>query len=363
MPHKVYFPTNFRFHEDQWSTHWKDDTTKKTATPCQPVNNILFLKTHKSGTSTLTNILNRYGDKRNLTVALPTKGYDFRWPRPFQISYVNTFGRTPNILNNHARYNKPSMNEIFPKDKTNYITMLREPSAQMESIFNYYGLLAQNFTNKRGNISPLENFLVNATFNMEHMKFHNTRYSNLIKNPALFDLGLDQKYHENVTAVQDYIRQLQQEFQLVLLMEYFDESLVLLKRRFCWEIEDILYFKLNERTNKDKQELTNQAREQIQKWNSGDALLYDVFNQTLWQMIEREGPDFAEDLALFTRKKEAVKKACLQEGNFLTQPFKGKTVQGYEIRSNISGNMKTTCSKMVMNELPYVDYFRKKLTN
>ena len=32
-----------------------------------------------------------------------------------------------------------------------------------------------------------------------------------------------------------------------MIMDYFDESLVLLKRLLCWEIDDILYVKLNER--------------------------------------------------------------------------------------------------------------------
>ena len=74
---------------------------------------------------------------------------------------------------------------------------------------------------------------------------------------------------------------LKQEFDLVMLMEYFDESLVLLKRRFCWKMEDILYFELNERMGIEKQDVTSQVREQIRKWNSADVLLYDAFNQML----------------------------------------------------------------------------------
>lgn len=33
---------------------------------CSPTNHVLFLKTHKTGSSTITNILNRYGDKKKL---------------------------------------------------------------------------------------------------------------------------------------------------------------------------------------------------------------------------------------------------------------------------------------------------------
>ena len=267
-------------------------------------------------------------------------------------------GGAPNILCNHARYNKAPMHWLFPKETTRYITMLREPTAQFESIFNYYPEFPGNFGKRKTDVSPLENFLQNTTFYMEKIKFHANL--NLIKNPALFDLGLDRKDHENFTAVRNYIRFLQQEFDLVMLMEYFDESLVLLKRRFCWKIKDILYFKLNERINKEKQNVTSQVREQIRRWNVGDVLLYDVFNQTLWEMIELEGPDFFKDLAFFRKEKEAMQKACLQEGNFLTNPFGRKKVQGYAVRPNISKELHTICDKMTMNEIPYMEYLQEK---
>ena len=94
--------------------------------PCKPVNNILFLKTHKTGSSTVTNILNRYGDTRDLMFALPISRslYSFFWPRPFQLRFTQAFGRAPNILCNHARYNKVPMNWLFPKTTTRYITIL-----------------------------------------------------------------------------------------------------------------------------------------------------------------------------------------------------------------------------------------------
>ena len=235
--------------------------------------------------------------------------------------------------------------------------MLREPSTHLESVFNYYSVIRRNFAKKGTNGTSLENFLQNATYYFDQMK---QKYLfTLLKNPALFDLGLDTKYHENLTVVENYIRFLKQEFDLVMLMEYFDESLVLLKRRFCWKMEDILYFKLNERLDKEKQKVTKLAKEQIRNWNSADVLLYQVFNQTLWRMIELEGPDFSKDLALFREEKEAMENKCLQEGNFLTHLWGRKTVQGYAVKLNISKDLQITCDKMIM--IPYLDYLRKKL--
>lgn len=335
---------------------------------CEPVRNILFLKTHKTGSSTITNILNRYGDKNDLIITLPVKSYLFHWPSSFRLSFVeSTYGRPPNILCNHARYNKVPMNWLFPKETSRYITILRDPVMQFESVFNFFHLW-YHFDGLQKARFKLEAFLNNSTLYFDQVKAKVGRYItlNLIKNPTLFDLGLDTDFYENLTAVRDYIRFVAQEFDIVMLMEYFDESLVLLKRRFCWKFEDILYFKLNERgeqfvRNKD---LSKKVREQIKKWNAGDVLLYDYFNKTLWRMIGDEGPEFYRDLSIFQQKLKAVKSACVQEYNVLTPLIPGKRifVHGYALRTNISKELYKTCYKMTLNEAPFMTYHRKKKT-
>lgn len=346
---------------------WENSGALKTIpngakTPCEPVNNILFLKTHKTGSSTVTNILNRYGDSRDLLFALPfgLKTYHFSWPRSFLLRYAIAFAKEPNILCNHARFNKAPMNFLFPKKTTRYITMLREPSQHFESIFNFFQL-GGRFRKLRKLASPLEHFIQNPGFYFDKVKANITGALTLLKNPALFDLGLDTRYHGNFTVLRNYIRFLQREFDLVLLMEHFDESLVLLKRRFCWKMEDILYFKLNERREKEKRDISKITEEKIRQWNSGDVLLYDVFNKTLWKMIEREGPEFFKDLTVFRKAREDIGKACLKEGDFLTRPYTGKLVKGYVVKPDVSKELNETCNKMIMNEIPFIEHHRDKL--
>ena len=43
---------------------------------CKPRHRVMFLKTHKTGSSTITNVLNRYADEHNLTIALPRPGFN-----------------------------------------------------------------------------------------------------------------------------------------------------------------------------------------------------------------------------------------------------------------------------------------------
>ena len=76
----------------------------------------------------------------------------------------------------------------------------------------------------------------------------------------------------------------------------------------------------------------------------------------------KEGPDFFDYLSIFKKEKEAMKNKCLQKGKFLTKLSVRKKVQGYKLKTNISKELNTTCTKMTMNELKYLSYLQRKLT-
>ena len=62
----------------------------KEPSQCIPERHVMFLKTHKTGSSTITNLLNRYADKFNLSVLLPNAlgYYSFDWPNKNPIAYL-----------------------------------------------------------------------------------------------------------------------------------------------------------------------------------------------------------------------------------------------------------------------------------
>lgn len=63
--------------------------------------------------------------------------------------------------------------------------------------------------------------------------------------------------------IKKHIDELAEKIDLVLIMEYFDESLVLLKRELCWDLDDVVYFKLNKRSQEYKQQNIT-AEQQVQ---------------------------------------------------------------------------------------------------
>ena len=59
------------------------------------------------------------------------------------------------------------------------------------------------------------------------------------KNQQLWDLGTTDIEMEDAGTVQAKISRFDSEFDLVLIAEYFDESLVLLAEILCWDLSDV----------------------------------------------------------------------------------------------------------------------------
>lgn len=339
-------------------------SSRRSYKSCSPIDKILFLKTHKTGGSTITNILNRYGDSNNLTFVLPKQKqlFTFMWPARFRLSYTAPwyhFGA--NIMCNHARFNKRPMNHLFPKKQSRYITILRDPAAQYESVFNFMHLA--NSLGFKDEDDPLGTFLkFPPPFQEIRPLMKKTLALHLVRNPMLFDLGLDFRYFQNVTAVERYLDFIEQEFDLVMILEHFDESLLLLKRLLCWKMKDILYFKLNERQDKQKRKfMSSEVKEDIKSWNKADFMLYQHFNRTFWRKVRAEGPSFQRELKRFRRQNRALTRACLQQGDFLDEAYTGVYVKGFSLKKNVPEKKKLLCESMMKNEISYVTYFRARM--
>ena len=114
---------------------------------------------------------------------------------------------------------------------------------------------------------------------MKHPAMLPMGLENIVRNSMMFDLGFKSKYFENRNAVMQYVKYIEEEYDLVLINEYYDESLILLKNLLCWDFDDILYLK--QRVCKTKSSLNYENKANILSWNHADLLLYHYFNKTL----------------------------------------------------------------------------------
>ncbi|XP_057313442.1 galactosylceramide sulfotransferase-like [Hydractinia symbiolongicarpus] len=331
---------------------------------CNARQHVVFLKTHKTGGSTITNILNRYGEARDFNFILPRIGENrLDWPWFFQKdSFYPLNGSEPNILCNHARYSKETMKAVMPND-TIFVTILRHPITQFESSFSYMTL--DKILGMENSTNPIEEFfkdpesvLVNYVLTQD-LRINSDRLK-LIRNGMFYDLGLESKDFENRAKISEAIRQIDSEFDLVMITEYFDESLVLLKRILCWELDDLVYFRLKQRTNGWIRNLSSPLKRKITHWSSADMALYEHFNRTFWKVIEKMGSDFWEEVKILKAKTKIMKSLCLRNDNTASaELLQTAETKQFKLRSDIPRTAREMCKRMTWDEIKYLKHLRE----
>ena len=297
----------------QQKTAGTDRLPAHDASSCQPISHIYYLKTHKTGSSTIGTMLLKYGIIRNRTIVLDPDLARRHWPAPLELNEVSSLVNkdSAKIFASHIRFNKGAMNTIFPKPKAKYITILRHPESQFKSAWLYY-----NFTKLTG-VSSAEgslNTFLRSPGALEEIRrrlSQTNRYAryNHISNSNLFDMGLEQENLQNMALVKRYVGKMEEEFDLVMITDYFDESLILLKRLLCWKFEDIVYVKL--RVSEKKLEFQEEVKKNILTWNHADATLFHHFNKTFWRKVRQEGPSFYDDLMAFRKINQDFQAMCV----------------------------------------------------
>ena len=246
-----------------------------------------------------------------------------------------------------------------------FITILRSPVSQFQSTFSYMDF-AQLLGIKASN-NPLVTFFEDPTNTLAKISDLSQAgsvfpYFNLLKNGQSFDLGLKREEHFIDEKIKDAIREIDRSFNLVLLMEYFDESLVLLARKLCWDVRDVVYFKLNQRRSSDANtNLSDELVQKIRQWNKADAMLYDYFNRTFWTKVEKLGDAFWTDVHQLRYYNKVLEEACLLPGEHYAKAYakQSKQIRGYALKEHLHPKLKLLCGKMITNEIDYMEYLRK----
>ncbi|MCJ8747043.1 hypothetical protein PDJAM_G00149040 [Pangasius djambal] len=330
---------------------------------CTPKVDIMFMKTHKTASSTILNMLFRFGEKHHLKFAFPSSRNDFFYPSFFYRSQVKDYGPGMcfNIMCNHMRFNEAEVAKVLPVDTT-YITILRDPAELFESSFHYFGRLVP-FTWKISGDDKMEEFLNDPELYYDPEGFNSFYLRNLL----FFDFGQDNNLPLDDPRVEEGIRAISRRFHLVMLVEHFEESLILLKDTLCWDMDDLLFFKLNARKGSTVSKLTPELRAKALQWNSIDWKLYQHFNATFWRKVEAYGRErMAKDVAELRRRNAEMATICIEGGHAVDagsihetsmqpwQPIGEKSIMGYNLKKNVDKAHQKLCRKMLTPELQYL---------
>lgn len=257
------------------------------------------------------------------------------------------------------RLNVGPLKQLMPPNAA-YITIMREPVGTFESIFSSYASTVPAFILAKkaaGNGSALLTFLESPESFWDSTEPGN----GLGNNPVSFDLGLDTQkwnfsYHADVTL-------LKETFQLVMIAEHFDESLVLLADLLNLGLEDLAYVRLNTRSAKDITQLDGITKAKIRAWNSQDALLYDVFLELFWEKVAQYGLErMTRNVALLRASTKRIRQKCVarkevppEELDDSIRPWQtdSATILGYQIQNKMSKQEQRFCMRLVLPEHQY----------
>ncbi|XP_034471398.1 galactose-3-O-sulfotransferase 4 isoform X3 [Hippoglossus hippoglossus] len=365
---------------------------------CQPHTHIMFLKTHKTASSTVLNMLYRFGEERNLRFALPM-GYQLGYPLPFNAHRVKGY-RGPgamefHIMGNHMRFHKLEVEKVMPED-TFYFSIIRDPVSLAESSFAYYKEVAPAFRKAKGL----------GDFADDPKKYYDPRLRNnhYARNLLWFDFGMDHNANFSMALAQRGEAMIRRAFKLILVSEYFDHSMILLRHALCWPLDAVVSFSLNARQQKPSGigvmsgswvgkavagvgvrgghsqakmppnlPLTEEQRERLRQWNALDWYLYKAVNQTFWEEIQRFGlTEMEQEVALLRTRREELARVCLRDGgkpveayrirDKTIRPFQSGLVKilGYELHPGLDNTTRTACLRMIRPEIQYKDVLDAK---
>ncbi|NXL22480.1 G3ST2 sulfotransferase, partial [Setophaga kirtlandii] len=333
--------------------------------PCHAKTNVMFLKTHKTASSTVLNVMFRFAERHNLTVALPANELlHLGYPSTFMARFVEgfeTIGQNYNIMCNHLRFNPLEVKKVMPAN-TFYFSILRNPISLLESSYIYYKDSVPAFRGSK----DVNEFLEAPTKYYQPADYWKNIYA---RNIMWFDFGYNNNAKDDTNYTQAVLKEIEHNFHLILIADYFDESMILLKHTLCWHLDDVIYFKLNSRSQDTVQTLTPESEEQIKAWCSLDWKLYLHFNQSFWRRIEETiGLEMLEKEVnhLRTRQKELME-TCLSEQEAVREdhirnkaflPFQSgaANILGYNLKQDLDNTTLRTCQKMVIPELQYMSY-------
>ncbi|KAK2916918.1 hypothetical protein QQF64_025616 [Cirrhinus molitorella] len=325
---------------------------------------VVFLKTHRTGSSTVQNILFRFGERESATFAFPSRTYQFNYPDRFRAAFVDELPEGLSqfdLLCSHMRLDLREVRKVMPQNAV-FITLLRDPVKTFESVFGYYTSTVPAFFGayraaaSKGK-SALAVFLDSPETFWDPMEPGN----GLAKNPMSFDMGLNnQKW--NGSWPED-LAQLEEAFHLVMIAEHFDESLVLLGALLGLEHEDLAYLRLNARAGNSVTELDKNLQAKARSWNVLDTLLYDFFMQVFWEKAVQFGLErLKAETTRFRASTENIRRKCVSRAEVppgeledLLRPWQTETatIVGYEVRGNLSLQDQGFCVRMMLPELQY----------
>ena len=291
----------------------------KLSQQCKPTYHISFIKIHKTGSGSFHNRLVRIAVEKKLNVALPKCP---QAPKNFHVfpakargeflykSPPNTNVSEYNMFLDHAVFDRIAQMEYLLYD-VKFVTQLRHPYEQARSLF-------EHFQHAYYKTNAFDEFISNPHRVDKKQRIyccflHQMPEISVTRNFQAFTLGFENAFEENIPSddFDLFLNYLHRTLDFVSILELKDESNVLMKRKFCWNMKDILELHTHKITNTTM--ATNISSSQFQNhqmWSPLDYRLYEHFKQKLLDEIKSQPSDFHEEVAEYQNVNAQFEAFC-----------------------------------------------------
>eukprot|EP00930_Biecheleria_cincta_P053238 TRINITY_DN3863_c0_g1_i1.p1 TRINITY_DN3863_c0_g1~~TRINITY_DN3863_c0_g1_i1.p1 ORF type:complete len:402 (+),score=44.71 TRINITY_DN3863_c0_g1_i1:59-1207(+) len=275
---------------------------------------LIQAKVHKTAGSTLSRIILRLTDRRNLRTmdVVPQKPPNryLGWPGPFP-------GDRPEDPPSH-QYDTVALHSVCAPNlmrayvRTSptpfFIATLREPGAQALSAYNYLVVKSKHTTlsgdSWESHMRMVRQMPLSGPPCVPETDLETMSCKGWFINPQAHDLGwyqwvgANRDSDNNSTRVNEFLLMLDENFAsdggMVILTEYFDMGLLLLRRRLGLDLRELAY--IRSRSEPYAITVSEQMRQEARDANGVDVALYAHYNRTFHRSWASEYAANGEEL-------------------------------------------------------------------
>ena len=344
------------------------------------IHNFYLIKSYKAASSTLSNILYRYGLKNKLDFVEPKNG---KINQIFPFSQRDTNMRFPlipscgnkyNISTIHSRFEGREKLERTMPTNTIILGSVRNPITQIRSSYNYL-----RFGEKlRENNIEFEAFIENPLdYSRKYLDFPVD--FELLKYPknlvfwnqqsqvfGIYDYrippGVGRKEIlaniEYQDEIEKFLARIENEVDFVFIAEEFLESIAIFRQTFHLDYSDVTNFKINFAVqNYSKIELTKEQKDLIIEWNYIDWLLYERMSAKFQKIKTSLDYDLQTEMKNIQQTNLKISDYCIDPNQYVI--IKGEFCPIKLLNLSKKGKNNVCCKRIVEQEWIINDILKK----
>ena len=248
----------------------------------------------------------RFAEKNNLNLVLPATGNYLSKTTLFDHNSLNnTQWKDLNfdVFCLHNRWNRQEVMKILNEITVPTFTIVRDPVDVFVSMFHFQDPFRQFY--KVNNIHDMvKKVNISSQVSTASDDLNRRWMDSIGRNQMAFDMGISPDIYDDRDAMRNEIERLDDEFDLVMVTDRMEESLVLLRHLLHWSTDDVVHLNLNRRKSEKSPKLSLDERRILSKWLAADVQIYQHFSRRLKDKISQFNYKYAG--SVFNSRGDAV---------------------------------------------------------